>query len=220
MDRCTDDPRISEADANMCVHFLYLLAYILLLIFGTYGVFLAFGFPNDDHPNSEFYGVEIVGIKPWNPQDDAAPAWTSSPRFDLTARVSNHYSGQKLRTLCLTNWQSSIWYDGIPLGQGSFPRTVCLGKSAEATATATTSTELLGLAKEVHRRMATHESMGELELQTDMTFVANLLGKDDKVYETRSMRLWCTWGPDSPSAPTSCRLNLLYPPGKINIELV
>jgi hypothetical protein len=223
MDRYKDEPKTSEADVDLRVAYLYPLAYILFLIFGTYRLFLALGIGSDDCRGSKFYGVEIVGVKASdsaNPQDDdAAAARSSSARFDLTARVSNHYRGQRLRTLCLTNWQSSIWFDGIPLGQGSFPRTVCVGKSGEATVTASTSTELLGLAKEVHRHMATHESMGELELQIDMSFLASLIGNDDRVYDTRSMRLWCTSGPHSQSAPTSCRLNVLAP-GKLAIELM
>jgi hypothetical protein len=222
MDRYKDKPKTSEVDVDLRVAYLYPLAYILFLIFGTYGLFLALGIGSDDCRGSKFYGVEIVGVKASdsaaNPQDDAAAR--SSPRFELTARLSNHYRGQRLRTLCLTNWQISIWYDGIPLGQGSFPRNVCVGKSGEATATASTSTELLGLAKEVHRHMAIHESMGELELQIDMSFVANLIGNDDRVYDTRSLRLWCTSGPaDSQSAPTSCRLNVLAS-GKLAIELM
>uniref|UniRef100_A0ACD5VQK2 Uncharacterized protein n=1 Tax=Avena sativa TaxID=4498 RepID=A0ACD5VQK2_AVESA len=212
MDRYTDEPQIVEKVVDERVAFLYPLAYILLLISSTWGLCQALGLNDDDYRSSRFYGVEIVGVKAANPQDEEG-AWSSSPRFDLTARLSNHYRGQKLRTLCLTNWESSISYDGIPLGQGSFPRTVCVGKSGEATVTATTSTELVGLAKEVHLHMAaTHEStMGELQLQIDMSFVANLIGNDDKVYDTRPLRLWCTSGTDAQSAPTSCRLNMPSP---------
>uniref|UniRef100_A0ACD5VJ51 Uncharacterized protein n=1 Tax=Avena sativa TaxID=4498 RepID=A0ACD5VJ51_AVESA len=217
MDRYTDEPQIVEKVVDERVACLYPLAYILLLISSTWGLCQAFGPNDDDYRSSRFYGVEIVGVKAANPQDDGA--W--SPRFDLTARLSNHYRGQKLRTLCLTNWESSISYDGIPLGQGSFPRAVCVGKSGEATVTATISTELVGLAKEVHRHMAaTHEStMGELQLQIDMSFVANLIGDDDKVYDTRPLRLWCTSGTDSQSAPTSCRVNMPFP-SMLDIEFI
>ena len=99
----------------------------------------------------------------------------------------------RIQTYAYTSeWQFSVWHAGTPLGRGSIPGSFCLKKMTRDTVTGATSSELVGLAQDVHEHMASGESLAELEVQIDMRLVADLFMNDDVLpYNTTYRWLWC-----------------------------
>lgn len=83
-----------------------IVALVLPVGFALYGIFDGITLN---------YTVEISSI-----QASSLPALNGAttsltPSFNLTVRVYNHFRHH----ICFTNWEASVFYDGIPLGRGS-----------------------------------------------------------------------------------------------------
>ncbi|XBI25875.1 hypothetical protein VPH35_050712 [Triticum aestivum] len=134
-----------------------------------------------NHPEERLHQVEItsIGLSSFQtPHDDATPL-----RFNLTARVISRH---QLHEMCVTEWEADVWHDGTPLGKAYFPKT-CLEKMTQAAATATTSTDLVGLLT------MTNGTLPGM-LQVEMTQATSLLSDDDRgttIGETMYHWLWC-----------------------------
>lgn len=117
-----------------------IVALVLPVGFALYGIFDGITLN---------YTVEISSI-----QASSLPALNGAttsltPSFNLTVRVYNHFRHH----ICFTNWEASVFYDGIPLGRGSFLDDLCAEGVATRVATTTMSSELVGLTEKVQARL-------------------------------------------------------------------
>lgn len=167
---------------------------VMLMIFGP--VFLWHCI--QDHIEGG-YTVEITGIKASNFTE--AQDTTSTPSFDITMRVDNRYKND----LYFTDWQFAVFHDSIPLGRGSFPYNIRVENMSDGTGTGTTSSVLVGLAKEVHNHISTDKSFEGLELHVDMRFVVHEVDDSNEICTTEHTWLWCSSRLDNHSAPSPCR---------------
>jgi hypothetical protein len=147
----------------------------------------------------EYYRVEITGIRSSNFNE--APDTMVLPSFNITMRVDNHYK----KDLYITDWQFAILLDGIPLGHGSFPYNVRVYNMSDDRLTGTTSTVLVGLAKEVHNHISSGKSFDDLEIQVDMKFVVSRVDKSNTIVSTDSTWPWCSSGLGDHSPPSPCQ---------------
>lgn len=131
-----------------------------------------------NHTEERFHQVEItsIGVSSFEtPHDDTTPL-----RFNLTARVISRH---QQREMCVTHGEADVWHDGTPLGKAYFPKT-CLEKMTDVAATATTSTELVGLS------MPKGTSGGAPVLQVEMTQATSLLSDDRRTTNGGTMHHW------------------------------
>ncbi|KAI5005626.1 hypothetical protein ZWY2020_032869 [Hordeum vulgare] len=188
---------------------VYSLAFLHLLIFEVAVPLVQQTITPNPHRDESFHQVEIssVGVSRLEtPHDDATHL-----RFNLTARVTSRHP---LHEMCVTYWEADVWYDGTPLGKAYFPK-ICVEKMSQVTATAATSTELVGLSMPKERLGG-----GAPVLQVEMTQATSLPSECDDpstIGGTIYHWLWCkaTLGGQSYMSPqhdaTPCRIYHLTP---------
>uniref|UniRef100_A0A0D9V3H4 Late embryogenesis abundant protein LEA-2 subgroup domain-containing protein n=1 Tax=Leersia perrieri TaxID=77586 RepID=A0A0D9V3H4_9ORYZ len=133
----------NPAHRESTLHRVSFAVVFLLLLFGPYAWYMIRVAIERGKP---YYTAEITSIKASNFTE--AEVYHTSPSFYITMRVQNQDTSCNIY---FKDWQFSIFHDGIPLGHGFSPDGFVVNKTSDvAGITGTTSTPLLGLAKEVH----------------------------------------------------------------------
>ncbi|KAF0920947.1 hypothetical protein E2562_037795 [Oryza meyeriana var. granulata] len=191
----------SPAHGESTLHRVSSTVVFLLLLFGPYAWYFINVAIESGKP---YYTAKITGIKASNFTE--AQDYHTSPSFNITMSIHNHYPN----SIYFTDWQFAIFHDGIPLGHGSFPDGFVVNETSDAAGiTGTTSSPLLGLAKEVHNHMiSSGQLLQDMEFQVDMRLLTHNVNDNNEVLSDTKEKwwLWCTSAKlDGYDGPSICQ---------------